>query len=349
MFRLSPAPRGGAARVLWRAAWGLAATAALILPPSAVAQGTWKPTKPITIIVPWAAGGSTDQVTRVLAGELEAALNQKVVVVNQPGASGSIGVKNALEAPRDGYTWGAGSAGDLGSYRALGILDTDLLDWHLYFDVANVAVVSVNATTPYKTFDELLKAFKAKPGKITVATAGQNSTGHLAIETLRTSLGFEYKHISYDGGNPAVIATVAGETQACAQLAVEQVDMMRAGRLRPLAVLAEEPLKIEGLGEIPSIKAWIPGFKGGKHYFGVWIPRGTPDEIVLTMNRIWKDRIAASAALRKYAASRGAFFAPYFGLDAAEREIPNIRDAVWVYHDAGKTKMDPALLGIVRP
>ena len=86
---------------------------------------SWKPDKPVTIIVPWSAGGSTDQVTRVIAGELTEALGQNVVVVNQPGASGSIGTRNALEAAKDGYTWAAGAAGDLGwSDR------TQVLDFH---------------------------------------------------------------------------------------------------------------------------------------------------------------------------------------------------------------------------
>ena len=101
--------------------------------------------------MPWAAGGSTDQVTRVTAAELEKALNQKVVIVNQPGASGSVGTKNALEAPKDGYTWTAGAAKDLGTYKVLGMLDTSIKDWNLYLNVANVAVVGVNADTPYKT------------------------------------------------------------------------------------------------------------------------------------------------------------------------------------------------------
>ena len=108
------------------------------------ASAQWKPTKPITIIVPWAAGGSTDQVTRVAAAEIEKALNQKVVIVNQPGASGSIGTKNVLEAPKDGYTWAAGAAKDLGTYAVLGMLDTRIQDWALFLSVANVSTLSVN-------------------------------------------------------------------------------------------------------------------------------------------------------------------------------------------------------------
>ena len=147
----------------------LVVCAAALLAASAQAQN-WKPAKPVTIIVPWAAGGSTDQVTRITAAELEKHLGQKVVIVNQPGASGSIGTKSALEAPKDGLTWTAGAAQDLGVYRALGMLETNLTDWHLFLSVANVPLVGVNPGTPYKTMKDLLEAMKARPGEITVAT-----------------------------------------------------------------------------------------------------------------------------------------------------------------------------------
>jgi putative tricarboxylic transport membrane protein len=320
--------------------------AALTVQGTALAQ--WKPSKPITIIVPWAAGGSTDQVTRVVAGELEDGLHQKVVIVNQPGASGSIGTKSALDAPRDGYTWAAGAAGDVGTYRVLGLLGTDIEDWNLYLDVANVAVVGVNAATPYKTFEDLLKAFRAHPGQITVATAGQSSAGHLAIEIIRKHAPFEYKHVTYDGGNPAVIATVAGETQVVTQLAVEQADMLRAHKLRALAVLSDQPLELEGYGAIPPLTKWIPNFNYPANYFGIWVPRGVPEEVVLTMNKIWRERIAKSSKLRKYAASRGAVFAPYYGQEALQRVLPYIQNTAYVYSDAGKAKMDPLELGIER-
>src|SRR6187401_2931797 len=134
--------------------------------PVVSAQATWKPTKPITVIVPWAAGGSTDQVIRVTAAEIEKALNQKVVVVNQPGASGSIGTKNALEAPKDGYTWTSGAAKDIGTYVVSGLLDTKVADWRLYLAVINVSVLGVNPASPYKNAQDLVAAMKAKPGQV---------------------------------------------------------------------------------------------------------------------------------------------------------------------------------------
>ena len=117
----------------------------------AVQAQQWKPSRPINLIVPWAAGGSTDQVTRIAASEMEKALGQTIVIVNQPGASGSIGTKSALDAPRDGYTWTAGAAQDLGAYETLGSLKTRITDWHLFLNVANVAVMSVNPKTPFNS------------------------------------------------------------------------------------------------------------------------------------------------------------------------------------------------------
>ena len=260
--------------------------------------GMWKPTKPIQIIVPWGAGGSTDQMTRVVAGELEDHLGQKIVVVNQPGASGSVGTKNALDAPHDGYTWAAGAAADLGAYKIRGLIDTTLDQWVLYLTVANVSVMSVNADEPYKDFGELLKAFKDKPGQIPVATAGQLSAGHNSMISIEKYTGIKYKHVTYDGGNPAVIATVAGECVAVPQLAVEQADMLAGGKLRALAVLDDKPLELEKYGSIPPITKWIPDFEPGPNYFGIWIPKDAPKEVIDTFGQLWDDVMENSDALK---------------------------------------------------
>ena len=328
----------------------LAAGATALTAMSAVAADyPWKPTKPLTIIVPWSAGGSTDQVTRVIAGELGDALGQKVVVVNQPGASGSIGTKNAWEAPKDGYTWAAGAAGDLGTYVVLGMLDTKITDWHLFLDVANVAVVGVNADAPYQDFGQLLSAMKASPGKIAVATAGISSGGHNAMELISQATGAQYKHVTYDGGNPAVIATVAGETEVTTQLASEQAEMIRAKKLRPLAVLADKPLEIAGHGEIPPITQWIPTLQVATNYFGIWAPKGIPDDAVKTMEMVWEDKITTSDALKKYAANRGAQFTPYHGDEAQKRVMGMIQNNAWTLYEGGKAKIKPDTVGIPKP
>jgi tripartite-type tricarboxylate transporter receptor subunit TctC len=327
----------------------MAAALALGVSSGAGAQYAWQPEQPITIIVPWAAGGSTDQVTRVVAGELEEALGQSVVIVNQPGASGSVGTKNAWDAPHDGYTWAAGAASDLGTYPVLGMLEKRLEDWALFLDVANVAVIGVNPDTPYQDIGQLLDAMKANPGQVSVATAGLSSAGHNAMEAIAQQGGVEYKHVTYDGGNPAVIATFAGETEVTTQLASEQAEMIRAGRIRPLAVIGTEPLELAGYGTIPPVTEHIPDISLATNYFGIWTPKDVPPEVLETMGQVWEEKIAQSKALKDYAADRGALFTPYWGDDAHERAMGMVRQNAWLLYDGGKASISPDEVGIERP
>ncbi len=309
----------------------------------------WTPERPVTIIVPWAAGGSTDSMARIAAAELEAALGQPFVVVNQPGASGSIGTSNALTAAKDCYTWTAGAASDLGTYVVLDMLQTSLADWHLYLTVANTAVVGVNANGPYQDFQQLIDAMIAEPGQISVATAGQSSGGHNAMELIAEATGVTYRHVTYDGGNPAVIATVGGETQVTTQLAVEQAEMIRGGRIRPLAVVSETPLELDGFGTIPAITDWLSGLEIPTNYFGIWVPKGVPEACVQTFDMVWENEIANSEALQRYASERGAQFTPFYGADAEVRALPMVQQNAWILFDGGKAMVDPSTVGIERP
>jgi tripartite-type tricarboxylate transporter receptor subunit TctC len=332
-------------RFFLQAAAVAAATFGLAMP----AAAQWKPTKPINLIVPWAAGGSTDQITRVTAAELEKVLGQKVIVVNQPGASGSIGTKNAWESAKDGYTWTAGAAQDLGTYQALGMLDVPAKDWHLFLTVANIAVVGVGANTPYQTMPQLLDAMKARPGQIKVATAGVTSGGHNAMEAIARATGVQYRHVTYDGGNPAVVATVSGETDLTTQLAVEQAEMIRGKRIRPLATVSDRALELDGFGTIEPVSKFIPGFKSPANYFGIFIPKGVPPEVVATVQKIWTENIANNAAIKAYAVNRGALFAPVAGDAALSAAMPAIQANAWLLHSTGKTKVAPDTVGIPRP
>jgi len=326
---------------------------ALVACVAIAAQGAqaqnWKPTRPINLIVPWAAGGSTDQVTRVTAGELEKALGQTIVIVNQPGASGAIGTKSALDAAKDGYTWTAGAAQDLGTYQTLGSVNTSLKDWNIFLTVANIQVIGVNPNTPYQNAKQLLDAMKAQPGKISVATAGVTSAGHNAMDMIAKATGVKYRDVSYDGGNPAVVAAVSGEADLTTQLAVEQADMIRGKRLRPLATVSDKPLELEGYGTIPPLSNTVPGFSAPANYFGIFIPKGVPDEVVKTIEKLWAENIAKSEALKKYAASRGALFAPSSG-DAAQKAVyPAVQANAWMLFENGKAKVSPDTVGIAKP
>ena len=251
--------------------------------------------------------------------------------------------------PKDGYTWAAGAAQDLGAYQSLGMLNVSIKDWHLFLNVANIAVVGVNPATPYQNVKDLLDAMKAKPGQIKVATAGVTSGGHNAMEAIARATGVTYRHVTYDGGNPAVVATVSGETDITTQLAVEQAEMIRGKRIRPLATVSDRPLEIEGFGVIEPISKMIPGFKAPANYFGVFIPKGVPPEVVATVEKIWAANIANNEALKKYATSRGALFAPSAGEAAQVAAFPAVQANVWLLHSGGKTKVSPDTVGIAKP
>ncbi len=317
---------------------------------ASTALAEWKPDRPINIIVPWSAGGSTDQVTRVVAPILAEELGVAVVVVNQPGASGSIGTQAALDAPRDGYTWTANAIANNATYAVTGLLkDTSIEDYAVFLHVANAPLVSVNPDSPYQDFGQLLEAMKGT--SVTVGTAGVNSSGGMALAAIKESAGGEFgaRMVAYDGGNPAVIATVSGEVVATTQLAVEQTEMAKAGKLRPLAVLSDTALVVEGLDPVPPITDWLPEMAIAPDYFGVFIPVGAPAEVYETMNEIWERRVMTSPELQEYASSRGAVFAPSFGQEAIDRSMPVVIAEACARVTRNEAVVDPSEFGITCP
>jgi tripartite-type tricarboxylate transporter receptor subunit TctC len=311
----------------------------------------WRPTRPITVIVPWGAGGSTDQATRVVAAELEKELGTRIVIQNQPGASGSTGTKNVMDAPKDGYTWAAGAADDLALYKVNGLLDTSIQDdWEIFLSAGMVGIVGVNADSRYQTFDQLLADFRANPGQISVATAGQVSAGTSYMELIKKYTGVNYRLVTYDGGNPAVTAVVGGEVQVTTQLSVEQANMIRGGRIRPLAVIADTDLNLQGYGVIPAITRWVPELKIGIKYFGLYIPKGVPQEVITTVTNAWNRTMAGgNASIQRWADENGAVFAPVAGQAAQQRAREYYQQIAWVYYDAGMATVSPASVGIPRP
>lgn len=323
-------------------------TALLTLGSAVTIAQEWKPDRPINLIVPWGAGGSTDQVTRVTAPILAEALGVDVVVVNQPGASGAIGTQEVLNAPRDGYTWTANAIANNATYSVSGLIEnTSIDDWNIYLSVANVPVVSVPADSPFANFGDLLEAFKTRGNDVTVATAGITSSGGTAIAALSgAGGGFPYNMITYDGGGPAAIATAAGESMVTTQLAVEQTELIRGGRLRGLAVLSDRPLLVDGADPIPPITDWLPEMELAPDYFGIFVPTGVPDEVVATLDKIWAEKVVNSEAIKTYAETFGAVFAPSYGAEARARAMPVVILEACDAAERGEAVNDPSTIGI---
>lgn len=311
----------------------------------------WKPEQPIRIIVPWAAGGATDAIIRVVAAELQKEMGASFVVVNQTGATGTVGTKGALDAPRDGYTWTSGGVQDLGTYGVQQLLDTSIEDWHLYLIVRNAPVLTVGNDTPFQSVQDVVTYMKDNPGRFTVGTSGIPSTAHSAMQAFAAHVGGDFRAVTYDGDAPTMVAVVSGEVQATTQSGPGQAEMIKGKRVRPLAVLADAPLEIEGYGSIPPITDSVSDFNapGLVIQVGIFVPKDVPAEVVATLDKVWSEKIANSEELKKFAASRGSIFTPATGDEAMAMAKAAVAETAWRMYDSGVAKVSPDTLGIPRP
>ena len=242
------------------------------------------PSRPITIIVPFAAGGPSDAMARVLAERMRVTLGQPLVIENVTGAGGSIGVGRAVHSPPDGYTI---SFGHLGTHVANGAVYK--LNYDLVADLEPVVllpsnpmiVVSKNAV-PAKTLQELLAWIKAKPEPVTAGTAGAGSGSHIAGLALESAAGVKLQYVPYRGTAPALNDLVAGQIDIIVDQLSNSITQVRAGNIRGYAVT--DTKRAEQAPDIPTTdEAGLPGFHMTL-WSGLWVPKGTPKEIVARLN-----------------------------------------------------------------
>lgn len=240
------------------------------------------PNRPVHMIIPFAPGGASDFVGRILQPGLADALGQPIVIDNRPGASGNIGMEAAAKAAPDGTTIFLGNIGTVainpGVFTKLDVHPTkDFIAVTQVVDVPGVLIA--HPSFPPKTVQEFVAYARANPGKVNYASPGSGSQNRLEMERLRKSAGLDMVHVPYKGGaGPAVAALVAGETHLMFVTASSAMPMIKAGRLKVLAVTA--PRRLEPLPDVPTMsEAGFPGFESGS-WQGIFVPAGTPREVV---------------------------------------------------------------------
>jgi len=308
----------------------------------------WKPTHPITVIVPWPAGGASDTTGRMIAGQMEPILGQRIVIVNTPGGAGAIGTKEVWDRPHDGYTLTANATAGFVSYAVLGRMEQTHRDWTYFLPMYTPNVVAVKPDSPLKTVEDLIAAMKARPNAVTVATAGVGSSGYYFIEQFKAAAGITYRHVPYAGGAPAVVAVAGGEAEMVPQLSIEVAEMLRSGKLRALAVSTKEPLAIDGYGVIPPITKALPKFEEYGSYFGLMAPRDLPKNVIAALEDAFK-KAAATKAVQDYAKIKGGIPIAISGQKADELVEKLARKEAWIMTDAGQAVKNPADLKIPRP
>jgi tripartite-type tricarboxylate transporter receptor subunit TctC len=255
-----------------------------ILAFGAVAAAENFPSRPITIIVPFSAGGPSDAMARILAERMKVTLGETLLVENVTGAGGSVGVGRAVRSPPDGYTI---SFGHLGTHVANGAIYK--LGYDLVADLEPVVllpsnpmvVVSKNAV-PAKSLKELIEWLKARPTPATAGTAGAGSGSHIAGLYFENVTGIKLQYVPYRGTGPAMNDLVAGQIDVIVDQLSNSISQVRAGTIRAYAVT--DTKRVESAPDIPTTEeAGLPGFRMTL-WSGMWVPKDTPKEIVAKLN-----------------------------------------------------------------
>ncbi|MFC4927196.1 Bug family tripartite tricarboxylate transporter substrate binding protein [Delftia deserti] len=235
------------------------------------------PSKPITILVPFAAGGTTDILARIVAQALQQELGQTVIVDNKPGAGGNIGAVAAARAPADGYTLFMGTVGTHAINAALYAKPgfDPIKDFSPLTRVANVPNLLVaHPSQPFKTVKEMIAYARANPGKLNYGSSGSGSSIHLSGELFRSMTGLDMVHVPYKGSAPAITDLLGNQIAIMFDNMPSAIQHVRSGKLRPIAVTTAK--RSPELPDVPTVaEAGVPGYEATS-WFGLWTQAKTP-------------------------------------------------------------------------
>lgn len=273
----------------------LVIAASLLLAFSAHAQGpAWPTAKPVTLIVPFTAGGSVDFIARQVATKLGERINQTVVIENVAGAGGAIGLQKAVNAAPDGYTIVAGpdSTIAIGKLANPAAYRFDPLKDLVPVGMLNTAPMLLVARTdlPIKNYADFVKLAKAEPGKYTYATSGVGTVLHLAMEQLKQRSGIFVTHVPYRGGAQIANDVMGKQVDLAMLVSASSIPHVRAGSLKALGVTGKQ--RIASLPDVPTFDE-MPGLKGYDvlTWTGLFAPKGTPAAIVSKLNEALNDAL----------------------------------------------------------
>jgi tripartite-type tricarboxylate transporter receptor subunit TctC len=262
----------------------LAATAAALPAVARIAWAQAYPSRPVRIVVPGAAGNTTDILARLIGQWLSERLGQPFIIENRPGAGTNIGTEAVVRAPADGYTLLLVAAGNLISPSLY-----DNLNFNFIRDIAPVAsifrvpnVLVVNPSFPVKSVPEFIAYAKANPGKINFASPGIGTSNHMSGELFKMMTDVNLVHVPYRGTAPALTDLISGQVQAIFDNMATSIEYIRNGRLRALAVTTAA--RSELLPDLPTVGDFVPGYEASA-VAGIAAPKRTPTEIVDRLNR----------------------------------------------------------------
>lgn len=309
------------------------------------------PKQNITLAVVWGAGGGTDTCNRIIAAEMQQFLGVNINVINKTGGvGGSIGMMYGYSQKHDGYTLTGLSESNV-TAGVQGGWDKNFNVWDVFIVGGSPDIISVTPDSPYQSLKDLIEAAKSKPGSIKAGASAAGSIHHLNLLALENGSGAKFNFIPYTGSAPSQNAAMAGEVTVVVTSLAEQQQLLRGGKLRPLAMLIPEPFEVEGLGTIPSSFDSYPGLSKYlpiSQAIGFAIPADVPADrkavLVDAFNKAMAtDKVQSWAKANYYLLS---------GKTGAESR--KVFDALqsnfaWTLWELKAAKVDPASLGIPKP
>jgi tripartite-type tricarboxylate transporter receptor subunit TctC len=278
----------------------LAAACAVALQGTTGAQAQIYPSKPITMIVPFAAGGPADALARVVGERMRGPLGQPVIIENVAGATGTIGVARVVQAAPDGHTIGIGHVGTHVQNGALHQLPYDLLKdlEPIALLPANPSLIVAKKALPASDLKELIAWLKANPDKASAGTAGIGSGAHIALAYLQSATGTRFQIVPYRGGGAVLNDLVAGHIDLTIDQVSNSIAMVRSGSVRAFAITSKA--RLAAAPDIPTVaEAGLPGLEMSTWY-GLWAPKSTPRDSTVKLNAAVVESLADPALRARF-------------------------------------------------
>jgi len=322
----------------------------LLVMMSAVTVGAAReyPSRPITDVVVWGAGGGTDTCNRIVAGEMANFLGVNLNVINKPGGvAGSVGLNYGYSQPHDGYTMTGLSESNV-TAAVMGGFDKRFDVWYPFIVGGSPDIVSVTPDSPYQTLEDLIEAAKNDSGEIRAGAGGAGSIHHLNLLALENGAGIKFNFIPYPGSAPSQTAAMTGEISVVITSLAEQQQLIRGGKLRPLATLTEDSMELDGVGTIPSGLKLYPSLSEYlpiSQAIGMAVPADVPEEVKEKLSAAFKKALETDT-VKDWAKKNYYILSGKTGEEATEVFANLESNFSWTLWDLGTAEVNPADLGI---
>jgi tripartite-type tricarboxylate transporter receptor subunit TctC len=307
------------------------------------------PAKDLSGVIMWGAGGATDNVARALTPHVEKYLGKQIILQNKPGATGAVSTQWVHSQPADGYTLLYGAENPQ-LYRVLDISQLDYKDFYpVHVTARGVGLIACNVNAPWKTLKDLFEDAKKNPGNIKMGSTGPGGLPHVVGSMIKATQGVTFNPIIFPGEGPGMTAMQGGHVQWMTVGLTAGREHVRAGRIRALAMVADEP--VPGLEDIPLITSIYPEFKKYMPwgpFYGIWVKREAPEAAKKALVEAF-DKGGKEAKFQDFIKDFGAVYMGTHG-EAADKFLKHWQSVTtWLLQDAEATKVSPEKFGIPKP